>query len=84
MRRTEPTPQAMSGAQRRAAEKEVASLDRQLARLAERIEDKHTELAGHDQSDHVGITRLTQDLRALEDEVAETERRWLELSQQLE
>ncbi|OBK66678.1 ABC-F family ATP-binding cassette domain-containing protein [Mycobacterium sp. 1165178.9] len=80
----DPTPQAMSGAQRRAAEKEVASLDRQLARLAERIEDKHTELAGHDQSDHVGITRLTQDLRALEDEVADTERRWLELSEQLE
>ncbi|OBF65889.1 ABC transporter ATP-binding protein [Mycobacterium sp. 852002-51971_SCH5477799-a] len=80
----EPASHAMSGAQRRAAEKEVASLDRQLARLADRIEDKHTELAAHDQSDHVGITRLTQELRALEDEVAETESRWLELSEQLE
>lgn len=80
----DPTPQAMSGAQRRAAEKEVASLDRQLARLADRIKDKHTELAAHDQSDHVGITRLTRELRALEDEVAETESRWLELSEQLE
>jgi ATP-binding cassette subfamily F protein uup len=80
----EPTPQAMSGAQRRAAEKEVASLDRQLARLADRIEDKHTELAAHDQSDHVGITRLTQELRALQGEVAETEGRWLELSELLE
>ncbi|AFC54519.1 MULTISPECIES: ABC-F family ATP-binding cassette domain-containing protein [Mycobacterium] len=75
---------AMSGAQRRAAEKEVASLDRQLARLADRIEDKHHELAAHDQSDHVGITRLTQELRALEDEVAATESRWLELSELLE
>ncbi|MCA2253230.1 ABC-F family ATP-binding cassette domain-containing protein [Mycobacterium intracellulare] len=75
---------AMSGAQRRAAEKEVASLDRQLARLADRIEDKHHELAAHDQSDHVGVTRLTQELRALEDEVAATESRWLELSELLE
>lgn len=83
-RPSEAAPQAMSGAQRRAAEKEVASVDRQLARLADRIEDKHNELAAHDQSDHVGITRLTQELRALEDEVAATESRWLELSELLE
>jgi ABC transport system ATP-binding/permease protein len=76
--------QAMSGAQRRAAEKELAALDRQLARLADRIKGKHGELAEHDQSDHVGITRLTQELRGLEDEVAQTEGRWLELSETLE
>ncbi|APT10344.1 ABC-F family ATP-binding cassette domain-containing protein [Mycobacterium avium] len=77
-------PQAMSGAQRRAAEKELAVADRRLARLAEQIKDKHEELAGHDQSDHVGITRLTRELRALEDEVAAAESRWLELSELLE
>lgn len=75
---------AMSGAQRRAAEKEMAAADRQLVRLADRIKDKHDELAAHDQSDHVGITRLTQELRALEDEVTATEGRWLELSELLE
>ncbi len=79
-----PQPQAMSGAQRRAAEKELAATDRQLARLADRIAAKHTELADHDQSDHVGITRLTQELRGLESEVAATESRWLELSELLE
>ena len=77
-------PQAMTGAQRRAAEKELASVDRQLARLADRIAVMHTELAEHDQSDHVGITKLTEELRALEDEVAATEGRWLELSETLE
>ncbi|MEY8016510.1 ABC-F family ATP-binding cassette domain-containing protein [Mycobacterium servetii] len=77
-------PQAMSGAQRRAAEKELAGVDRQLARLADRIAAKHVELAEHDQADHVGITRLTQELRGLEDEVAATESRWLELSETLE
>jgi ABC transport system ATP-binding/permease protein len=76
--------QAMSGAQRRAAEKELAAVDRQLARFADRIKDKHLEIAEHDQSDHVGITRLTQELRGLEDEVAATEGRWLELSELLE
>lgn len=77
-------PQAMSGAQRRAAEKELAAADRRLARLAEQIKDKHEEVAAHDQSDHVGITRLTRELRALEDEVAAAESRWLELSELLE
>ena len=77
-------PQAMSGTQRRAAEKELAAADRQLARLTDRIAAKHTELAEHDQSDHVALTRLTQELRDLEDELAATETRWLELSEILE
>jgi ABC transport system ATP-binding/permease protein len=77
-------PEAMSGAQRRAAEKELASVDRQLARLADRIAAKHVELADHDQADHVGITRLTGELRGLEDDVATLESRWLELSELVE
>jgi ABC transport system ATP-binding/permease protein len=77
-------PQPMSGADRRAAEKELAATDRQLARLAVRITAKHTELAEHDQSDHAALTRLTQELRILEQEVAATEGRWLELSEMLE
>ncbi|MDT5118301.1 MAG: transport system ATP-binding/permease protein [Mycobacterium sp.] len=82
--RATPKPEAMSGAQRRAAEKELTSVDRQLARLADRIAAKHVELADHDQSDHVGITRLTAELRALEDQVAALESRWLELSEAVE
>ncbi|OBF21823.1 ABC transporter ATP-binding protein [Mycobacterium kubicae] len=79
-----PPTQAMSGAQRRAAEKEITSLDRQLARLADRIAAKHNELAEYDQSDHVGLAQLTQDLRALEEEVTAVESRWLEVSEVLE
>jgi ABC transport system ATP-binding/permease protein len=77
-------PQAISGAELRAAEKELAAIDRRLARLAEQIGAKHVELAEHDQSDHVGITRLTQQLRNLEDDVAQLESRWLEVSETLE
>ena len=77
-------PQAMSGAQLRAAQKEITAIDRRLARLADQIAAKHRELAEHDQSDHVGVTRLTQELRELEDDVAELEHRWLELSEVVE
>ena len=77
-------PQSISGAELRAAQKEVASIDRRLARLADQIAAKHHELAEHDQSDHVGITRLTQELRDLDNDVAELENRWLELSEVVE
>lgn len=75
---------ALSGAEMRGLEKEIASLDRALERLAERIGAKHIELAEHDQADHVGIGGLTKELRALEDEVVVKESRWLELSELLD
>ncbi|HEY1840116.1 MAG TPA: ABC-F family ATP-binding cassette domain-containing protein [Mycobacterium sp.] len=76
--------QQISGAELRAAHKEIAAIDRRLARLAEQIEAKHRELAEHDQSDHVGITGLTGQLRDLESDVAELENRWLEVSEVIE
>lgn len=76
--------QGLSGAEVRGIEKEIASIDRSLAKLADRISAKHDELAAHDQSDHVGVGRLTGELRDLEDQVVELEARWLELSEQLE
>ena len=79
-----PEPEHISGAELRAAEKELAAIDRKLARLADQIAAKHRELADHDQSDHVGITRLTEQLRAIEGEVAEQENRWMEVSEMLE
>ena len=74
----------ISGAELRAAQKEIAAIDRRLSRLAEQIAAKHHELAEHDQSDHVGVTRLTEVLRDLESDVAELEGRWLELSDVVE
>lgn len=74
----------LSGAELRAAQKDLTAVERRLARLAEQIEAKHHELAAFDQSDHVGLAELTRQLRALEDEVAEQEGRWLELSEIIE
>ncbi len=81
---TAPSTTAGSGAELRAVQKEIAAIDRRLARLADQIAATHQELAEHDQSDHVGISRLTEKLRVLEDDVAGLEHRWLELSEVLE
>jgi len=74
----------LAGAAKRDAEKELASLDRRLAKLGERIAAQHTAFAEHDQSDYVGLGELQAQLAALEDETAALEERWLELSEQLE
>ena len=37
-------------------------------------------MADHDQGDYEGLQRLADNLRAVEDETAELEERWLELS----
>ena len=75
---------SLSGAQQRAIEKEISSIDRSLAKLSDRIGAKHDEMAAHDQSDHVGLSALTRELRDLEGQVAEQESRWMELSERLD
>ena len=65
-------------------QKEIAALDRALTKLAQKVDATHIALAEHDQSDHVGIGRLTAELRDLESDLAEKEGRWLELSELVE
>jgi ATP-binding cassette subfamily F protein uup len=72
---------AKSGADQRAARKEIAATERKLDRLSQQIGDLHQQIADHDQSDYVGLGRLSADLRTLESEVGELEERWLELSE---
>ncbi|MEY9952969.1 ABC-F family ATP-binding cassette domain-containing protein [Leifsonia sp. EB34] len=79
-----PATPALSGAALRTAEKELTSIDRRLAKLAAQVAAHHESIARHDQSDYVGLGRLTEELRALEGEIADQETRWLELSEQLE
>ncbi len=73
----------LTGADRRTAEKEFSSIDRQLAKLAQRISDAHDDLATHDQSDYVGIGKLNTELQTLEKELAALEERWLEVGEAL-
>jgi ATP-binding cassette subfamily F protein uup len=76
--------QAVSGAELRAAEKEMSAVERRLTRLAGQIAAKHAHIAGYDQSDHVGLAGLTRELRALEEEVDTSENRWLEISERVD
>ncbi len=78
------TTAGLSGADLRTVQKEIAALDRALAKLAEKVNGKHVQLAEHDQSDHVGLARLTGELRALEADLADKENRWMELSELVE
>lgn len=75
---------ALSGADRRAAEKELASIDRRLEKLQSQIAEQHEKLARHDQSDYVGLGVLGDELSGLEAAVADLETRWLEVSEQIE
>ncbi|PJJ62146.1 ABC-F family ATP-binding cassette domain-containing protein [Compostimonas suwonensis] len=74
---------ALSGAELRAAEKELSSIDRRLGRVQGEIASTHDALAEHDQSDYEGIIAITERLRGLEAEVVELETRWLELSERI-
>ncbi|MCO7202009.1 ABC-F family ATP-binding cassette domain-containing protein [Microbacterium sp. CnD16-F] len=78
-----PPASALSGAERRAAEKEAASLERRIAKLSDQIAAARTALADHDQADYVGLGEKMQRITAMEAEVAEAEERWFELSEQL-
>jgi ATPase subunit of ABC transporter with duplicated ATPase domains len=79
-----PSTHTLSGAALRGVQKEIAALDRAVAKLSDRVNAKHVALADHDQSDHAGITRLTRELRELEAERADKENRWLELAESIE
>ena len=77
-----PTPE-LSGAERREVEKELKAVERRMAKVQELHEGTQHEMVMHDQTDFTGLARLTKALSELDDETAELEERWLELSEQL-
>jgi ATP-binding cassette subfamily F protein uup len=75
---------ALGGAELRNAQKELASIDRKVAKQQARIKELHNSLAAHDQSDYTGLGKLQAEVTAAEDAVAGFETRWVELSVLLE
>lgn len=73
----------VSGAGRRATQKEIGSIERRLEKLATRIDAVHQQMADQDPGDYDGLQRRADQLRELEDEVDSLEERWLELSEQI-
>ena len=74
----------LSGAERRAAQKEVAAIERRLEKVGGRIAALQERMAAHDPSDYEGLRELTEEARALRLESDSLEERWLELSDRLE
>lgn len=81
-----PTPastSSLSGAEERAAQKELAATERKLERNAALIAGIHERMAAHDQSDYTGLAGIGDELRAAESETATLEEKWFELSERL-
>ncbi|NAZ15420.1 ATP-binding cassette domain-containing protein [Glutamicibacter soli] len=74
-------PAGPSGAELRAAQKELNANERKVGQLQEKIAKIHEKMAGHDQSDYEGLGKLTAEISELQDQVDELEERWLELSE---
>ncbi len=71
---------ASSGKTRHTASKQLASLERQIAKLGEKEAATHRELAALDQSDFTSLAGLGAELKALEQQKAALEEQWLETS----
>ncbi|GAA1545560.1 ATPase subunit of ABC transporter with duplicated ATPase domains [Microbacterium ginsengiterrae] len=80
----EATTPRLSGADLRAAQKEVSALERRIQKLTAQVEKAKHALVDHDQSDYEGLAEKMKQIGALEAEVEESELRWLELSEQLD
>ena len=74
---------ALDGAARRAAEKELAALERRMQKLGDQIDRAKHALADHDQSDYTGLGERMQQIQAQQAEVDELELRWFELTEEL-
>jgi len=73
----------LDGAALRAAQKEVAALERKIQKLTQQIDKAKHAMVEHDQSDYEGLAAKMKRISALETEVEENETRWLELSEQV-
>ena len=80
---TAETPTALSGAALRDTQKEIASVERRLAKLADQINEAKNALATHDHSDYQGLSKRMKEISALEADVQTLEERWFELTELL-
>ncbi|MGV8968284.1 MAG: ABC-F family ATP-binding cassette domain-containing protein [Cellulomonas sp.] len=69
-----------TAAESRATRKEIARIDRRLAKIAHLIKALHVKLAAQS-TDHLAVATLDAELKALAAERSELEEQWLELSE---
>ncbi|GAA1617187.1 ABC-F family ATP-binding cassette domain-containing protein [Leucobacter chromiireducens] len=74
---------ALSGAELRAAQKELSAVERRMEKLQQQIVADRERLATLDQSDYQLLNAEMAKIAAFEAEVGELEEQWLELSEQI-
>ncbi|WP_349427983.1 ABC-F family ATP-binding cassette domain-containing protein [Microbacterium sp. LWS13-1.2] len=77
------TSPSLSGADLRAAQKEVSALERRLEKLESQIGAARVALADHDQADYVGLGAEMARIGELEKKRDGVEERWFELTEQI-
>jgi ABC transport system ATP-binding/permease protein len=77
------TSPALAGAALRDTQKEIASVERRLAKVTDQINDARNALATHDHSDYQGLSKRMKEISALEADVQALEERWFELTELL-
>ncbi|MCM3780185.1 ATP-binding cassette domain-containing protein [Microbacterium hydrocarbonoxydans] len=76
-------PSGLDGAELRAAQKEIASLERRIQKLTDQVDKAKHALADHDQSDYAGLGDRMKKIGEQESEIEELELRWFELTEQV-
>jgi ABC-type multidrug transport system ATPase subunit len=71
-------------AAQRAATKELAAIERRLAKIPLDVAGVNVRIAEHDQRDYLGVAAHLEMLASLESELSDLETRWLELTEELE
>jgi hypothetical protein len=74
---------ALSGAELRAAEKELSAVERKMERMQADVVQSRDGLAALDQTDYTLLNAEMVKITAIEDEIVALEERWLELSEML-
>lgn len=76
-----PSQPKTSGAEIRAAQKEINQIDRKLAKLADRKSKLEETMASYDPSDYEALAALSAQEQDIQGEIDELELRWMELSE---
>ena len=75
--------EALSGAEKRDAEKNVSRIERALEKLSNEETELHAQMAAHDQSDYEGLAKLAKQQQELNEKRENLELEWLETTERL-
>jgi ATPase subunit of ABC transporter with duplicated ATPase domains len=75
--------EALSGAEKRDAEKNVSRIERALEKLSNEETELHAQMAAHDQSDYEGLAKLAKQQQEINEKRENLELEWLETTERL-